>query len=522
MSDNLEKLYEKYNILSDAKDKVSQHSSEYVESFEGIKGTESEKMLAAQILSKFFKHFPSLQDKALNALLDLCEDEESKIRACAMRYLVSICKDVKEHLTKVTDILAQMMQLEEQRDFTTASWCLLQLWKQDSANVLRTMYNHIRSLSSAAARVKCLQFIHLKFIKPIESQPTEIENIVVEESKKLLQLQDDISSEEIVLIISCLKNSKYAKTAAGQQELLDFISEIMELDRDFDPLEDCIVDRVIICTTHALPFFSAKNESTKFVAYYCDQILPQWDKIATLEQGELFQLHLLRHLAELSIYCGKFENPSLHVVQIFDKIKLYMPTPPENADVYKMPNLEFSFVECLLFAFHRLARQCPDFLTHDPQILKDFRARLVYFSRGVQGCNKVLNSKPITGLDSVNASKAKIAPSLLNNINVLIKDLFYQPPMYKCNVTLSFKQEVVEKELRKPATSGQKRHVPITFDNGSTGTKQTRPARSGDNVKLYTPPSGKFSNNFQYDRGGSRGNRSRGRGSRGRGRNWRN
>ncbi|KAJ3660026.1 hypothetical protein Zmor_011682 [Zophobas morio] len=522
MSDNLEKLYEKYNILSDAKDKVTQHSNEYIESIEGIKGNESEKMLAAQILSKFFKHFPSLQDKALNAMLDLCEDEETKIRACAMRYLVSIVKDVKEHLTKVTDILAQMMQLEEQRDYTTASWCLLQLWKEDSVNVLRTMYNHIRSLSNAAARVKCLEFIQSKFVKPIESQPTEIESIVVEESKKLLQ--DDISSDEIVMVISCLKKTKYGKTAAGQQELLDFISEIMELDRDFDPLEDGIVDRVIVCTTHALSLFSGKNESTKFVAYYCDQIFPQWDKIATLEQGELFQLQLLRHLAELSIYCGKFENPSLHVVQIFDKIKLYMPPPPENADVYKMPNLEFSFVECLLFAFHRLARQCPDFLTHDPQILKDFRARLVYFSRGVQGCNKVVTTKSSESLDATNAAKAKIAPSLLNNINVLIKDLFYQPPMYKCNITLSFKQESIEKELKKPSSaSGQKRHVPITFDNAS-GPKQNRPNRSGDNVKLYTPPSGKFSNNFQnYDRGNPR-NRPRGRGIRGRGsgRNWRN
>lgn len=145
-------------------------------------------MLAAQILSKFFKHFPHVQDKAMNAMLDLCEDEETKIRACAMRYLVSIVKDVKEHLTKVTDILAQMMQLEEQRDYMTASWCLLQLWKEDSINVLKTMYNHIRSLNNAAARLKCLKFIHTKFITPIENQSSEIENIVVEESKKLLQV----------------------------------------------------------------------------------------------------------------------------------------------------------------------------------------------------------------------------------------------------------------------------------------------------------------------------------------------
>lgn len=52
--------------------------------------------------------------------------------------------------------------------------------------------------------------------------------------------------------------------------------------------------------------------------------------------------------------------------------------------------------------------------------------------------------------------------------------------------------------VEKPATTPQKRHAPITFDssNGSTN-KQTRTSKTTDNMKLYTPPSGKFSNNFQ-------------------------
>lgn len=66
----------------------------------------------------------------------------------------------------------------------------------------------------------------------------------------------------------------------------------------------------------------SKIDSQKFVIYICDQVLPQWDAIATLKDGELLQLALLQQLAELSTYCGKLENPSLHVVQIFDKIKV--------------------------------------------------------------------------------------------------------------------------------------------------------------------------------------------------------
>lgn len=41
-----------------------------------------------------------------------------------------------------------------------------------------------------------------------------------------------------------------------------------------------------------------------------------------------------------------------------------------------------------------------------------------------------------------------------------------------------------------------KRHAPITFDfdKGGSGNKQRK---NTENVKIYTPPSGKFSNNFQ-------------------------
>lgn len=55
----------------------------------------------------------------------------------------------------------------------------------------------------------------------------------------------------------------------------------------------------------------------------------------------------------------------------------------------------------------------------------------------------------------------------------------------------------LQKAVETPTTP-QKRHVPITFEsNGAAATKQTRSTRSGDNIKLYIPPSGKFSNSFQ-------------------------
>lgn len=51
---------------------------------DGVKGGAKEKRLAAQFIPKFFKHFPELADSAINAQLDLCEDEDVSVRIRAL------------------------------------------------------------------------------------------------------------------------------------------------------------------------------------------------------------------------------------------------------------------------------------------------------------------------------------------------------------------------------------------------------------------------------------------------------
>ena len=65
-----------------------------------------------------------------------------------------------------------------------------------------------------------------------------------------------------------------------------------------------------------------------------------------------------------------------------------MPLPPatndENAADMNgdQPKLQFSHVECLMFAFHQMARRCPQILTDDAHAdrLKDFRLRYIWLS----------------------------------------------------------------------------------------------------------------------------------------------
>lgn len=54
---------------------------------DGVKGGAKEKRLAAQFIPKFFKHFPELADSAINAQLDLCEDEDVSVRIHAGHFV---------------------------------------------------------------------------------------------------------------------------------------------------------------------------------------------------------------------------------------------------------------------------------------------------------------------------------------------------------------------------------------------------------------------------------------------------
>jgi len=53
----------------------------------------------------------------------------------------------------------------------------------------------------------------------------------------------------------------------------------------------------------------------------------------------------------------------------------------DGSDAAATPKLHFSYVECLMYAFHQVARRCPEFLTAEENAdrLKDFRMRYLAF-----------------------------------------------------------------------------------------------------------------------------------------------
>jgi len=197
-----------------------------------------------------------------------------------------------------------------------------------------------------------------------------------------------VTGEEFPRLMAILNMTYLPKSTAGQTEMATMVTTMADLDmsKEFDYSSAEAMDRLLQCATHALPYFSASVPSTAFAEYLICKVLPHYYQLSDIPGADT-KTALCKLTAEMCLHLGKLTNPGEAAKNVFDRLIDYMPLPPVNEDgsVAPSPSLEFTKVEALMFAFHRICRQAPTFLTEDEERLKDFKLRLQYLARGVTG-----------------------------------------------------------------------------------------------------------------------------------------
>ncbi|GBM34546.1 Apoptosis inhibitor 5 [Araneus ventricosus] len=513
--DKVDKLYQNYDILADAKNKTSEHEMLYLEIIQAVKGDQSEKMLACQFIPRFLKDFPNLAETALDAQLDLVEDEDVAIRKNAVKYLPSFCKESKEFITKISDILTQMLQSEDSGELATVHTALMTILKIDIKATLEGIFIQISATEEDAIRKRAIQFLCTKFkFLPPELTTKDVEEFVLEKCKASFP---EIGGDDFLNLMPLLSNLKIAKTIPVQQTLVNLIAEQAELDAEFQPSPDNVAG-FLQCVRLALPYFSAFISSTPFANYICLFVVTKLNEIEELEGGPELSLDVIKLLAEISPFLIE-DDQNKECAEVIHKILLeYIPLPPpadiENGSQSEEPNLKFTHIECLLYIFTHYLKHCPEFLTaaDNSQRFKDLKARLQFLARGVQNGIKTFRESLVSNKSKeTKAEETKMKAIILrtmNNINSLIKDLFRTPPTFKTVVSLSWKP-VSTSSAKVPVTSaGVKRES----DGVASDEKKVTKRDSKSVRELYHPPGGKYSTNVNFSR--SRGSNfySRGRG----------
>ncbi|KAM8860925.1 apoptosis inhibitor 5 [Synchiropus picturatus] len=525
MAVTIEDLYRNYGILADAKDNPGQHKDAYQVILDGVKGGPKEKRLAAQFIPKFFSSFPELADAAINAQLDLCEDDDVSIRRQAIKELPRFA--AVENIVRVADILTQLLQTDDTTEFNQVTASLISIFKMDAKGTLGGLFSQILQ-GEDVVRERAIKFLSTKLkTLPEDVMTKEVEEYIFAETKKVLE---DVTGEEFVLLMRVVSGLKVLQTVNGRQQLVELVVEQAFLEQGLNPSDPDTVDRLLQCTRQAVPLFSKNVHSTRFVTYFCEHVLPNLSTLTSPVDELDIQLEVLKLLAEMSPFCGDMDKLEANLKILFVKLLEFMPLPPEEAEngdnsTNEEPKLQFSYVECLLFSFHQLGKKLPDFLIDkvDAEQLKDFKIRLQYFARGLQvyirQLRVALQGKTGDALKTEENRIKVVALKITNNINVLIKDLFHNPPSFKSAITLSWKP------VQKTDAIAPKRASSEEMGFGASMKKNISPQPRRDSRQIYNPPSGKYSatiGNFAYEQGsgfrGSRGRGFNGRGNRSRGR----
>lgn len=498
--DKVDKLYENYDILADPKNKASEHEAEYLEILQSVKGDTSEKMLSCQFIPRFLKDFPHLAEKALDAQLDLVEDDDVSIRKHAVKYLPSFCKESKEFITKISDILSQMLQSEDSAELATVHTALMTILKLDVRATLHGIFIQISSTEDEVIRKRAIQFLSTKFkFLPPELATKEVEEYVLDACRKVFP---KISGEDFLSLLPLLSNLKIAKTIPVQQTLVNVIADQAELDTEFQPTPDNIAG-FMQCVRQALPYFSPFVSSSQFVCYICIFVMPKLDEIMELEDGAEISLDIIKLLAEISPFITKCDQIKESIDIIYEILLKYIPLPPpteaENSSRPDEPNLQFTHIECLMYIFIQLLKHNTEFLSSpdNAQRLKDLKARLQFLARGVQNGIKTFRESLVgSKTKEVKAEETKlkaIALRTMNNINSLIKDLFRSPPTFKNVITLSWKP--VTATVAKVGLTAIKREAEANTEDRKQVKREVKAGR-----ELYAPPSGKYSTNVNFSR----------------------
>ncbi|KAI0769397.1 hypothetical protein BD413DRAFT_83385 [Trametes elegans] len=101
------------------------------------------KIIAATNLKLFIKDFPDLEDEAINAVYDLCEDPASSVRIKGYAAIVDVSREQQKWVKRNADVLVQLLQSDEPEEVTVVKRALTQHLDMDPAVTLGVLCDQI-------------------------------------------------------------------------------------------------------------------------------------------------------------------------------------------------------------------------------------------------------------------------------------------------------------------------------------------------------------------------------------------
>lgn len=296
------------------------------------------------------------------------------------------------------------------------------------------------------------------------------------------------------------------------------------------------MDNFLFYLKYAVGCFSHYVHSNQFVDFICSKLLLVHQLFVVQEESQIQEnfviLPILQALGEITAYLQPtVTTQPIDLAQcekiVFNKLLLYLPEVKSDGSPVEY---KFDHVEPLLFAFHNLGKKNSEEIINDiggDEVLKEFKKRLQQLGLVCQERIKTLQTS-IRSIKEVPTSPKAVLMKSLQNLQAIIKDMFYLKPVFKASLAPSWKFgstgstiitlnrgtashatiTATTTEQSTAATNGNGVTDSTTTQGEQTtpGTKRkliTAPEKGPEDLKrqkknIYTPPSGKYSGKSSF------------------------
>ncbi|KAI0319003.1 apoptosis inhibitory protein 5-domain-containing protein [Amylostereum chailletii] len=280
------------------------------------------KKLAADNISKFFKVFPDLEEDAINAIYDLCEDQDFKVRADGYKAIVIMSKQQPKWVKRNADVLVQLLQSDEQEEVTRVKRSLashLDLNAVVTLGVLcdqivpqdapldeddKAMRDRLRMLVIAFICNDAKQSIVERHASKAGSQP---ENVLIEGLLKAVSKLGPSDAEKIIKdILLYLPSFQGRFTSRGNELLLVLLDRAKSsLEEDLSTGNDCTTlqrTRSFLDLALFLSVERSVSDPSHVLRFYGDSSLAKRDTQERLSKDA--RVFLMMFIADVWTACG--------------------------------------------------------------------------------------------------------------------------------------------------------------------------------------------------------------------------
>eukprot|EP00761_Pharyngomonas_kirbyi_P010693 gb/GECH01010714.1/.p1 GENE.gb/GECH01010714.1/~~gb/GECH01010714.1/.p1 ORF type:complete len:521 (+),score=125.91 gb/GECH01010714.1/:1-1563(+) len=336
----INELYSVQQKLDEAGDEAKQQPELYDKVIAAVKKSPKAKKFAAQLIPRYFSLFPDKSEQALNAQLDLCEEEDLQIRANAIKGLPELSKKNQDYSGNIAHVLVQLLAAADEKiELDTIKISLLKILNESNTQeVMSLLFTHVDENPEG---------LGTKFINLLERVPMHklqnMEDTLVEKLKSLWAISNLSDFPKFARIIIQLDLFKEAGDATKLEEFIN-------ANKNFninDPIKASETDKIkqlIDIANSLMPLFKTSPCCTPFLTCFVN-LNNQSGEIE--EEG--LQYQILKMIALLSQHVTPEAAADL-LPKVYNQLLEYIPTKLMDED------LKLSRIELLFYSFHLMAK----------------------------------------------------------------------------------------------------------------------------------------------------------------------